>query len=66
VGSPGRLAQALAQQIPEGHINARKGMIGLEHILALRTHQIADPVDVGHIVQALPQDRRGYGFAGAV
>ena len=61
-----RRLETATEQIPHGDVDAGEGVRRLQDILAVGANEIADAVDIGHVVEGLPEHRVTHRFAGAV
>ncbi len=61
-----RLAEIFAHEIPEGNVDAGKGMIRLKEIEGVGANEPVDAADVFRGFDSLPEDRRAERFASAV
>jgi hypothetical protein len=63
---PHRLATGLAENVPQGHLDARESVGGLQHIHAVVGHIGGNRRDVGRRSSRAPQHRRRHRLAGAM
>src|SRR5215208_1931844 len=61
-----RRLEATSEEIPYGDVDPGEGVLGLQEIEAIGADEIADAIDIGNVVEGLPEYRVAHGFAGAV
>jgi hypothetical protein len=56
----------LAEEVPEGDVDAGERVVGLQQVEAVAADECRDPPDVGRGIDPLPEHRRGHRLAGRV